>query len=114
MALAIQATSMMAPVYQSDITASSTGTSPGVDVVRLEGFHRSLGSVRAVDGIDPGRPHSGVDAEARRALTGRSKVASPMRRNISRNTNPSTACRSSSKVSCSLRYNFAGLFEEMP
>jgi len=43
---------MMPPVYQSDITASSTGTSPGVDVVRLEGFHRSFGSVRAVDGID--------------------------------------------------------------
>jgi hypothetical protein len=105
---------MMAPVYQSDITASSTGASPGVDVVRLEGFHRSFGSVRAVDGIDPGRRHSDIDAEARRSLTGRSKVASPMRRNFSRNTNPSTASRSSSKISCSLPFHFAGLFEEMP
>lgn len=105
MALAIQATSMMAPVYQSDITASSTGTSPGVDVVRLEGFHRSFGSVRAV---------AGIDLEARRSLTGRSKVASPMRRNFSRNTNPSTASRSSSKISCSLPFHFAGVFEEMP
>jgi ABC-2 type transport system ATP-binding protein len=43
---------MMAPVYQSDITASTTDASPSVDVVRLEGVHRSFGSVRAVDGID--------------------------------------------------------------
>jgi ABC-2 type transport system ATP-binding protein len=39
-------------VYQSDITASTTDASPSVDVVRLEGVHRSFGSVRAVDGID--------------------------------------------------------------
>jgi ABC-2 type transport system ATP-binding protein len=31
---------------------SQAEASPGVDVVRLEGVHRSFGSVRAVDGID--------------------------------------------------------------
>jgi hypothetical protein len=104
---------MMAPVYQFDITASSAGASPSVDVVRLEVFHRAFGSVRAVDGIDPGRRNSGIDAEARRSLTARSKVASSMRRNFSRNTNPSAASRSSSKISCSLPFHFAGLLEEM-
>jgi len=105
---------MMTPVYQSDITASSTGASPTVDVVGLEGFHRSFGSVRAVDGIDPGRRHSGIDAVAQCPLTARSKVASPMRRNFSHNTNPITASRSPSKISCSLPFHFGGVFEEMP